>query len=153
MPQGGDFFMKMTNEEYGEYLKKMSPPSPLVKDMAKAFLVGGIICCVGQAMLNIWGMLGLSEEDSATATSISLVFLGAFLTGIGVYDDIAKFAGAGTLVPITGFANAVVSPALEFKSEGYITGTAAKMFTISGPVIVFGLAASVIYGIILAIVG
>lgn len=145
--------MKMTNEEYGEYLKKMSPPSPLVKDMAKAFLVGGIICCVGQAMLNIWGMLGLSEEDSATATSISLVFLGAFLTGIGVYDDIAKFAGAGTLVPITGFANAVVSPALEFKSEGYITGTAAKMFTISGPVIVFGLAASVIYGIILAIVG
>jgi stage V sporulation protein AC len=145
--------MKMTNEEYGEYLKKMSPPSPLVKDMAKAFLVGGIICCVGQAMLNIWGMLGLPDEDSATATSISLVFLGAFLTGIGVYDDIAKFAGAGTLVPITGFANAVVSPALEFKSEGYITGTAAKMFTISGPVIVFGLAASVIYGIILAIVG
>jgi stage V sporulation protein AC len=145
--------MKMTNEEYGEYLKKMSPPSPLVKDMAKAFLVGGIICCVGQAMLNIWGMLGLPEEDSAAATSISLVFLGAFLTGFGVYDDIAKFAGAGTLVPITGFANAVVSPALEFKSEGYITGTAAKMFTISGPVIVFGLAASVIYGIILAIVG
>ncbi len=145
--------MKMTNEEYNEYLKKMSPPSPLGKDMLKAFLVGGIICCIGQGLIDLWGAFGLSKEDAATATTITLVFLGAFLTGFGLYDSIAKFAGAGTLVPITGFANSVVSPALEFKSEGIITGTAAKMFTISGPVIVFGLSASVIYGIILVLFG
>ena len=145
--------MKMTNEEYNEYLKKMSPPSPLGKDMLKAFLVGGIICCIGQGLIALWGSFGLSEKDAATATTITLVFLGAFLTGFGIYDRIAKFAGAGTIVPITGFANSVVSPALEFKSEGLITGTAVKMFTISGPVIVFGLSASVIYGIILVLFG
>lgn len=145
--------MKMTNEEYNEYLKKKSPPSPLVPDMIKAFIVGGLICCIGQGLISLWGMFDLSEEDAATAATITLVFLGAFLTGFGLYDDIAKFAGAGTLVPITGFANAVVSPALEFKSEGLVTGTAAKMFTISGPVIVFGLTASVVYGMILVLFG
>lgn len=145
--------MKMTNEEYNEYLKKMSPPSPLGKDMLRAFLTGGAICCIGQLILELWGALGLAEKDAATATTITLVFLGAFLTGFGLYNRIAKFAGAGTLVPITGFANAVVSPALEFKSEGLITGTSAKMFTISGPVIVFGLAASVLYGLILVLFG
>lgn len=145
--------MKMTNEEYNEYLKKMSPPSPLGKDMLKAFLVGGIICCIGQGLTALWGKFGLSEKDAATAATITLVFLGAFLTGFGIYDRIAKFAGAGTIVPITGFANSVVSPALEFKSEGLITGTAVKMFTISGPVIVFGLSASVVYGIILVLFG
>lgn len=145
--------MKMTNQEYNEYLKKMSPPSPLGKDMLKAFFVGGVICCIGQGLIQMWGSFGLSEQDAATATTITLVFLGAFLTGFGLYDDIAKFAGAGTLVPITGFSNAVVSPALEFKSEGIITGTAAKMFTISGPVIVFGLSASVVYGLILVLCG
>lgn len=145
--------MKMTNEEYNEYLKKMSPPSPLGKDMLKAFLIGGTICCAGQLILELWGALGLAENDAAAATTITLVFLGAFLTGFGLYNRIAKFAGAGTLVPITGFANAVVSPALEFKSEGLITGTSAKMFTISGPVIVFGLAASVLYGLILVLFG
>lgn len=145
--------MKMTNEEYNEYLKKMSPPSPLGKDMLKAFLVGGLICCIGQGLIALWGSFGLSEKDAATAATITLVFLGAFLTGFGIYDRIAKFAGAGTIVPITGFANSVVSPALEFKSEGLITGTAVKMFTISGPVIVFGLSASVIYGIILVLFG
>ncbi len=145
--------MKMTNQEYNEYLKKMSPPSPLGKDMLKAFFVGGVICCIGQGLIQMWGYFGLSEQDAATAATITLVFLGAFLTGFGLYDDIAKFAGAGTLVPITGFSNAVVTPALEFKSEGIITGTAAKMFTISGPVIVFGISASVVYGLILVLSG
>lgn len=143
-----DYF-RMSKEEYGAYVKKVSPNSKLFPNMIKAFLIGGVICCIGQAILDIYGSLGLSKELAATATSITLVFLGALLTGLGVYDDLAKHGGAGTLVPITGFANAVVSPALEFKTEGYVTGTGAKMFIISGPVIVYGISASVIYGIIL----
>ena len=114
-----------------------------------AFWVGGLICALGQLILNGYTALGLSEQDAAAATSVSLVFLSAVLTGLSVYDDIAKFAGAGTLVPITGFANAVVSPAIEFKAEGFVTGMAAKMFTVAGPVITFGTLASVIYGVIL----
>ncbi len=145
--------MKMTNKEYGEYIKKKTPDSKLWSNMLKAFLVGGLICCLGQAILNGYTAFGLSEEDSATATSITLVFLGALFTGFGIYDRLAKFAGAGTLVPITGFSNSVVSPALEFKSEGYITGTAAKMFIIAGPVLVFGTVADVIYGLILVLFG
>ena len=140
--------MKMSNKDYGEYVKENSPNSPLITNMLKAFLVGGIICCIGQGIMNGYSGFGLAEEDAATATSITLVFVGALLTGIGVYDNIAKFAGAGTLVPITGFANSVVAPALEFKSEGYVTGTAAKMFIIAGPVIVYGTVASVVYGIV-----
>jgi stage V sporulation protein AC len=143
--------MKMTNKEYGEYVKQKTPNSKLVPNMLKAFLVGGIICCIGQAITNGYCAAGMDKESAATATSITLVFLGAFLTGIGIYDNIAKFAGAGTLVPITGFANSVVSPALEFKAEGYITGTAAKMFIIAGPVIVFGISASIVYGILLCL--
>ncbi|MGM9521968.1 MAG: stage V sporulation protein AC [Oscillospiraceae bacterium] len=139
----------MTNKEYSEYVKKKTPNSKLVPDMIKAFVVGGIICCIGQAITNGYMACGLDEETAATGTSITLVFLGALLTGLGIYDNIAKFAGAGTLVPITGFANSVVAPALEFKSEGYITGTAAKMFIIAGPVIVFGITASIIYGLFL----
>ncbi|MBR4953837.1 MAG: stage V sporulation protein AC [Oscillospiraceae bacterium] len=138
--------MKMSNEEYGKYVKKNAPKSPLGKDMALAFVFGGLICCVGQAVLELWQYFGLSKEDAATATSITMVFLGALLTGLGVYDNIAKLAGAGTLVPITGFANSVVAPALEFKTEGFITGTAVKIFTIAGPVIVFGTVSSVVYG-------
>jgi len=145
--------MKMTNEEYNQYAAKKIPPSPMGGNMLKAFLVGGAICCVGQALLCLYGKFGLEQTDAATATSISLVFLGALLTGLGVYDDLARFAGAGTLVPITGFANSVVSPALEFKAEGFVTGTAAKMFVISGPVIVFGLSASVVYGLLLVLLG
>ncbi len=145
--------MDMTNEEYSQYVKKKSPNSPLWSNVLKAFLVGGIICCIGQILITLFKHFDLSAENAATATSITLVFLGAFLTGFGLYDSIAKFAGAGTLVPITGFANSVVSPALEFKSEGFITGTAAKMFIIAGPVIVFGISASVIYGIILVLFG
>ncbi len=143
--------MKMTNKEYAAYVKKVTPNSKLIPNMLKAFLVGGLICCLGQGILDGMKAVGLSEESAAIAESIIMVLLGALLTGVGLYDDIAKFAGAGTLVPITGFANSVVSPALEFKTEGYITGTAAKMFIIAGPVIVFGIASSVVYGVVLVL--
>lgn len=143
--------MKMTNKEYAEYVKKKTPNSKLIPNALKAFLVGGIICCVGQALMDGLSAAGLSEENAATAESVILVLVGALLTGVGIYDNIAKFAGAGTLVPITGFANSVVSPALEFKTEGFITGTAAKMFIIAGPVIVFGIASSIVYGIVLVL--
>ena len=108
---------KMTNEQYAEYVKRKSPPSPLWGDLLKAFLIGGAICVIGELVTQLWLYAGLERADASTACSMTLVFLGALLTGLGVYDDIAKFGGAGTLVPITGFANAVVSPALEFKSE------------------------------------
>ncbi|MCC8091138.1 MAG: stage V sporulation protein AC [Oscillospiraceae bacterium] len=145
--------MKMTNEEYAAYIKQKMPRSPLWKDMALAFVIGGAICCVGQGLTDTFSALGASEEDAGTWTSIALVFLGALLTGLGVYDRLAVCGGAGTLVPITGFADAVVSPALEFKTEGFIAGMAAKIFTIAGPVIVFGISASVIYGAILMLFG
>lgn len=143
--------MKMTKKDYGEYVKQKSPNSPMAANLLKAFVVGGLICCIGQLIINIYDACGLTKEDAATATSVTLVFIGALLTGIGLYDNIAKFGGAGTLVPITGFANSVVAPALEFKSEGLVMGMSAKMFVIAGPVIVFGITASVIYGIILVI--
>jgi len=146
--------MNMTNSEYNEYIKSMSPKSPLAADLIKAFIVGGLICCLGEGIAMLYTMFaGLDEQNAATATSITLIGLAAVLTGLNVYDKIARFAGAGTLVPITGFANSVVSPALEFKSEGFILGTAVKMFTIAGPVITYGLAASVVYGIILCLMG
>ncbi len=141
----------MTNEEYKKYSEEHQPRSRCGLNMLKAFVVGGLICCIGQLISDLFTSAGLDKESSASATSICLVFLGAVLTGIGVYDKLAKFAGGGTLVPITGFANSVVAPALEFKTEGFITGTAAKMFIIAGPVIVYGIAASVIYGLILAL--
>ena len=140
--------MNMTNEEYNEYIKKKQPRSPLGMDMLRAFLVGGLICAGGEGLRALYISLGLDTESAGTAVSISLVFLGALLTGLGLYDDIARFAGAGTLVPITGFANSVVAPALEFKTEGFVTGTGAKIFIISGPVITYGISASVVYGLI-----
>ena len=140
--------MKMSKKEYGQYVKDMSPNSPMGKDVFNAFWIGGLICVLGQAILNGFTAMGLDETNAATATSVSLVFLSALFTGLSLYDDLAKHAGAGTLVPITGFANAVVSPAIEFKSEGFILGMAAKMFTIAGPVIVYGTVASVVYGVI-----
>lgn len=143
--------MKMTKKEYGEYVKGKTPGSKTWTNLLKAFFVGGAICCIGQAIMNGFLAAELSEESAGTATSVSLIFIGALLTGLKVYDNIAKFAGAGTLVPITGFSNSVVSPALEFKSEGMITGLAAKMFVIAGPVIVYGTVAGVIYGIILVL--
>ena len=138
----------MTNEEYGKLVKDISPKSPIVKNCIWAFLVGGAICCLGQLMKTGYQVLGLDEESAGTAVSMTLVFLSALLTGLSVYDDIAKHAGAGTLVPITGFANAVAAPAIEFKTEGFILGVGAKMFTIAGPVIVYGVSASVVYGLI-----
>ena len=145
--------MNMSKKEYNRYVARLAQKSPLGKDLLRSFLVGGLICVIGQLILNGFTALDLSEQDAAAATSVSLVFLSAVLTGLSVYDDIAKFAGAGTLVPITGFANAVVSPAIEFKAEGFVTGMAAKMFIIAGPVIVYGTVASVLYGMILVIFG
>jgi len=139
----------MTNKEYGKYVNSKSKPSPLGKNLVWAFLVGGIICTAGQGLLNLYQDMGMSETTAGTCVSVTLVFLAALFTGLGWFDKLAKRAGAGTLVPITGFANAMVAPALEFKSEGYVTGVAAKMFIIAGPVLVFGISASVIYGIIL----
>ena len=141
--------MDMSPKEYQEYLKSINPRSPVWKNIALAFLVGGAICCVGQAIGDWYSFLGLTEQDAATATSVTLVFLSALFTGLGLYHRLARYAGAGTLVPITGFANAVASPAIDFRAEGVVTGTAVKMFTVAGPVIVFGTAASVVYGLIL----
>lgn len=145
--------MNMTSKEYNRYVARLAKKSPLGKDLLNSFLIGGLICVVGQLILNGYTALELSEQDAAAATSVSLVFLSAVLTALSVYDDLAKIAGAGTLVPITGFANAVVSPAIEFKAEGFVTGMAAKMFIIAGPVIVYGTVASVLYGVILVIFG
>ena len=138
----------MTEKDYGKLVESMAPKSPIGKDCLMAFLVGGLICTLGQLCLNGYTALGLDETQSGTATSMTLVALSALLTGLSLYDDIAKHAGAGTLVPITGFANAIAAPAVEFKTEGMILGTAAKMFTIAGPVIVYGISASVVYGLI-----
>lgn len=141
--------MNMTPKEYQQYVKKKSPKSPIVKDTILAFVIGGIICVIGQAIMNGWMAAGLNKEDAGTATSCTLVLISALLTGLNLYNKLGRFGGAGTLVPITGFANAVVSPAIDFKSEGFVTGMAAKMFTVAGPVIVFGTLSSVVYGVIL----
>ena len=141
--------MDMTPEAYQKYVQERAKPSPIVKDTVLAFVIGGLICVIGQLIQNGWSAAGLGKEDAGTATSCTLVFISALLTGFNLYNKIARFGGAGTLVPITGFANAVVSPAIDFKSEGFVTGMAAKMFQIAGPVIVFGTLASVIYGVAL----
>jgi len=141
--------MNMTNQEYTAYVEKRAPKSPMGKNLVWAFLVGGAICTLGQALVSLYAGAGLSKEAAGTATSLTLVFLSALFTGLGLYDKLAKHAGAGTLVPITGFANAMVSPALEFRSEGFVMGMSAKLFTIAGPVLVFGITASILYGLIL----
>ena len=138
----------MTEKEYGKLVKDLGPGSPWWKDCFHAFWIGGSICLLGQILMRGYIALELSREDASTAASITLVALSALLTGLSWYDDIAKHAGAGTLVPITGFANAIAAPAVEFQTEGMILGTAAKMFTIAGPVIVYGVSASVVYGLI-----
>ena len=124
----------MTEKEYGKLVEQYAPKSPVLKDCIGAFIIGGLICTLGQVFLNVYTNLGLDETNAGTATSISLIFLSALLTGLSLYDNIAKFAGAGTLVPITGFANAITAPAVEFKTEGFVMGVGAKMFTIAGPV-------------------
>ena len=138
----------MTEKQYGALVARMAPKSPMWRDCLNAFWIGGLICVVGQIFTNCYGVWGLEKQDAGTAASMTLVALSALLTGLSVYDDIAKHAGAGTLVPITGFANAIAAPAVEFKTEGFVLGVGAKMFTIAGPVIVYGLAASVVYGFI-----
>ena len=139
--------------EYDAMVQKASPRSPVLKDCLFAFLFGGAICTLGQGLADLFMLLGFTLQDARTFVSISLIFLSAALTACGVYDNIAKYAGAGTLVPITGFANSMVSPALEFKSEGFITGLGWKKFVVSGPVLVFGLSASVFYGVVLYVIG
>ena len=138
----------MTPKEYDKLIKSMQPKSPLVKDCIFAFLIGGLICTIGQLILNGYSALGLSETNAGTATSMTMVALSALLTGLSLYDNIAKYGGAGTLVPITGFANAIAAPAIEYKTEGFILGVGAKIFTIAGPVILYGVTASVVYGLI-----
>ena len=138
----------MTEKEYGKLIKDMAPKSPIFKDCFNAFWIGGLICAIGQAIQNGYAALGLDKTNAGTATSMTMVALSALLTGLSLYDDIAKRAGAGTLVPITGFANAIASPAVEFKTEGFILGVGAKIFQIAGPVIVYGVSASVVYGLI-----
>ena len=138
----------MTEKQYDALVKELSPPSPLGKDCLLAFLVGGAICCLGQVFLNWYSSLGLDKDMAGTAASMSLVALSALFTGLSLYDDLAKHAGAGTLVTITGFANSIAAPAVEFKTEGFVLGVGAKMFTIAGPVLVYGTAASVVYGFI-----
>lgn len=138
----------MTERQYARLVSEMAPKSPIWKDCINAFWIGGLICTIGQLFINAYTALGLEKTDASTAASMSLVALSALLTGLSLYDDIAKHAGAGTLVPITGFANAITAPAVEFKTEGFILGVGAKMFTIAGPVIVYGVSASVVYGLI-----
>ena len=138
----------MTEKQYQRLVGELAPPSPIWKDCLNAFWIGGIICAIGQAIMNGYLALGLDKENAGTAMSMTLVFISALLTGLSLYDDIAKHAGAGTLVPITGFANSITAPAVEFKTEGFILGVGAKMFTIAGPVIVYGVSASVVYGLI-----
>ena len=138
----------MTEREYGKLVREMSPPSPMWGDCLKAFLAGGLICTLGQVFVNWYSRLGFEKADAGTLASMTLVALSAVLTGLSLYANIAKHAGAGTLVPITGFANSISAPAVEFKTEGFILGVGAKMFTIAGPVIVYGVSASVVYGLI-----
>ena len=145
--------MSMSPKEYDTLTKKASPNSPWLKNLIWAFCVGGAICTLGQALTNLYLFLDIPKEIATAMTSVSLIFLSALLTGLDLYDRIAKHAGAGTLVPITGFANAVVSPALEFKAEGLVLGLGAKMFVIAGPVLVYGITASILYGILAFLFG
>ena len=138
----------ITQKEYQKYVDKKSPNSPIVKNCINAFLVGGLICLIGQFVMEICKFRGLDNELSGTITSIILIFLSAFLTSLNLFNRIGKFAGAGSLVPITGFANSIVSPAMEYKSEGYVMGVGSKMFTIAGPVLVYGISTSILVGLL-----
>lgn len=144
--------MEVTGQEYRQMNKQSAPKSPVLKNCIKAFIVGGLICALGQVIVNLVQNAGMELKDARLVCSITLIAASAILTAFNVYDNIAKHAGAGTLVPITGFANAIVSPAIEFKSEGLVLGLAAKMFTIAGPVLVYGITASILYGLILNLI-
>ncbi len=138
----------MNKKEYQTYVDKMTPNSPLAKDLLLSFLIGGTICTIGQCFFELYTSIGMSEEHVSMLTSSTMVFLGAAFTGFGFYDSLAKYAGAGTIVPITGFANAITSPAIEFKSEGFVLGLAVKMFSVAGPVIVYGITSGFVAGVI-----
>jgi len=137
-----------SKKEYQKYVNKKSPNSPIIKNCFNAFWVGGSICSIGQIILSICKSRGLSQEISSTIVSIILIGISAFLTSLNIFNKIGKFAGAGSLIPITGFANSIVSPAMEYKSEGYVMGVGGKMFTVAGPVLVFGISTSIIVGIV-----
>ena len=143
--------MRMSKEEYRQLYEGLSPPSPSWRNVPAAFLVGGVICTMAQLFKSFYTSRGFAESDVSTLVSMTMVFIGVALTAVGLFDKLARFAGAGTLVPITGFANSVAAPALEFKTEGVILGTCVKMFTIAGPVLVFGITASVLYGLFLVL--
>lgn len=141
--------MNMDKKTYKRFAEAHAPHSPILKNCGNAFWIGGLICVLGQALRDVYqGMFGLPEEDSATLTSVTLIFLAVLLTGLGIFDRIAKVAGAGTLVPITGFANSVVSPAIDSHAEGLILGVGAKIFTVAGPVLLYGTLAGAVYGVI-----
>ena len=144
----GAIAMNMSNQEYVNYVNEKSPKSKLGSNCLKAFIIGGLICTIGQCFLNLYKYFGADKETASTLVTVTMIFLGALLTGLNIYPKIAKHGGAGTLVPVTGFANAVAAPALEAKTEGYVLGVGAKIFTIAGPVILFGTLSSVICGII-----
>lgn len=145
--------MNIDKKTYKKYATAHAPKSPVVPDCIKAFCVGGAICAFAELLTNSYMMLGMEKDDAGTLTSVTLIFLAALCTGIGVFDKIAKFAGAGTLVPITGFANSVVSPAIDTKSEGLVLGVGSKIFTVAGPVLLYGSLAGALYGVIYYIVG
>lgn len=145
--KGANNMQKLTNSDYDQMVKKASPPTKSYRNIPLAFLIGGAICTLGEGFINVYSSMGMERDVASGVASITLIFLAALLTGLNVFDNIARYAGAGTLVPITGFSNAMTSPALEFKSEGYILGLGAKMFTIAGPVIVYGISAGIVYGI------
>ena len=147
----GVVFMKYTNKQYSEMVEQKTKGSPFLKKMTLAFLVGGSICVIGQAITNAYVSAGLEPDAASGASSVTLIFVGALLTGFNIYSKLGKHAGAGSLVPITGFANSIVSCAMEFRPEGFVTGIAAKMFAIAGPVLVYGTVASIIYGLILVL--
>lgn len=139
---------KLTKQEYQKYVEKVSPKSKVLRNVTRAFIVGGLICIVGQFFTNILKAKGIDSEIVPNITALIMVFLGALFTGLNIYDEIGRFAGAGSIVPITGFANSIVSPAMEYKSEGFVVGVGAKMFTIAGPVLVYGISTSVVVGVI-----
>lgn len=145
--------MKISKTQYDQMVKKATPNSSLLADMAKAFVVGGIICVIGQVICDLYIMADISKDDASALTSATLILIGAALTAFGVYDKIANVGKAGTLVPITGFANSIVSPAMEYRTEGLVPGVGTKMFTIAGPVIVYGISASVVYAFLLKLFG
>lgn len=137
----------VTPEQYQTLTQQFTPKPTLVKNVVRAFVVGGIICAIGQVIINLYVTFGLAHVEASTAATATMIFIGALLTGLGIYDEIGKFAGAGSIVPITGFANSIVSPAMEYKREGYVLGVGAKLFTVAGPVLVYGISTSIVVGI------